>query len=346
MRRITVLPLFPATDATGFYRGMGALANLKHMMPELEIMFSSEQSLGWVPIALADVLYMQRPFTGRDVLTMQAARRAGLPVWIDYDDDLLNIPDDNPTAAMYQRPELQRAFLQCLQTADHVSFSTAELAKRYGGQTREHSVIPNAFPDHVVRDRKPGDVIKQKTEGVSEILWRGTPTHRKDVWSVSKVLIDGLIANAEKYRFSMIGDRHWQVGDGLAAKSHLVNYMNPISDILDYYETLREVAPRVMLSPLVDNPLNRSKSNIMWIEATYAGAMVVAPDWMEWQRPGVVNYDGTPAGFAAALDSVLQMPAWQVEQHNLAAWKLVPKNRLSVVNEQRRRLLEQLAAKR
>ena len=49
-------------------------------------------------------------------------------------------------------------------------------------------------------------------------------------------------------------------------------------------------APWVHVVPLADSRFNRAKSMIAWIEATCAGAVVLAPDWEEWQRPGVVHY--------------------------------------------------------
>ena len=57
--------------------------------------------------------------------------------------------------------------------------------------------------------------------------------------------------------------------------------------------------------PLKDNLFNHAKSNLAWIEATCAGAMTLAPDWPEWRRPGVSNYE-SPLNFKKLLRERLE----------------------------------------
>jgi len=44
---------------------------------------------------------------------------------------------------------------------------------------------------------------------------------------------------------------------------------------------------------LSDTPFNRAKSNISWIEATYAGSSVIAPEFLPEfaNMPGVITYN-------------------------------------------------------
>src|ERR1035437_9869971 len=46
-----------------------------------------------------------------------------------------------------------------------------------------------------------------------------------------------------------------------------------------------------MIVPLVDSEFNRAKSNIAWLEGTYAGAAVVARSLPEFGVPGCIHYE-------------------------------------------------------
>jgi hypothetical protein len=64
----------------------------------------------------------------------------------------------------------------------------------------------------------------------------------------------------------------------------------------------------VHIVPLRDNAFNRCRSNLAWIEATCAGAVVIAPDWEEWRRPGIMNYTDAE-GFRRTLRGVMEQYA-------------------------------------
>jgi hypothetical protein len=57
-----------------------------------------------------------------------------------------------------------------------------------------------------------------------------------------------------------------------------------------YMDAFARLGPWLHIVPLANNGFNRSKSNLAWLEATAAGAVVLAPALEEWQRPGIVNY--------------------------------------------------------
>ena len=46
--------------------------------------------------------------------------------------------------------------------------------------------------------------------------------------------------------------------------------------------------PNFVVVPLQDDPFNRCKSNIGWLEATYFGAVCLASCLPEFEKPGVV----------------------------------------------------------
>ena len=91
--------------------------------------------------------------------------------------------------------------------------------------------------------------------------------------------------------------------------------------------------PKRAITPLCDTPFNRAKSNISWIESTVAGAVCVAPDFPEWNRPGIINYGPT----RPFKDAVLE--ALEVANHgfeNKKSEEFIRENlMLSTVNQKR-----------
>ncbi len=67
---------------------------------------------------------------------------------------------------------------------------------------------------------------------------------------------------------------------------------------------IHRLQPAIMIVPLVDNDFNRAKSNIAWLEGCFAGAAVIAPDFPEFQRPGVLNYS-SPEQFGDVLGNAM-----------------------------------------
>ena len=62
--------------------------------------------------------------------------------------------------------------------------------------------------------------------------------------------------------------------------------------ITGYYGSLSQRLNSVMVVPLLSNEFNRCKSNIAWIEGTFAGAAVLAPAFEEFAKvDGIMTYD-------------------------------------------------------
>jgi hypothetical protein len=54
------------------------------------------------------------------------------------------------------------------------------------------------------------------------------------------------------------------------------------------------------------NQFNLCKSHIAWLEATFAGAVTIAPNWPEFNRLGVVRYNDE-AEFETSVNYVMGM---------------------------------------
>jgi hypothetical protein len=62
--------------------------------------------------------------------------------------------------------------------------------------------------------------------------------------------------------------------------------------IVDYLKFFKNLNPNIFIYTLQDNPFNAAKSNISWIEATYAGAAFIGPEFLpEFVQSGIINYN-------------------------------------------------------
>lgn len=295
------LAVYPANsiDATSFYRCLGPLTELGKRRPELNV--SIFDVTNWVTIASSDAVFLQRPYNTSALEVCIYAAKQGLPIWLDFDDDLWNIPSDNGAADTYAGSE--QTVDNMLALADVVTVSTDALAKLVQPKTRAWiKTIPNALMTNIV-GHVPRHDEKPRTP---QIVWRGGASHVRDLDSVSDQLIEiGQRPRYEKIAWSFLGVSRasYRILEAIPNARRVRGF-----DPVDYFGALRAMRPRAVIVPLADNDFNRSKSNIGYIEATYAGALTIAPNWPEWRQPGVLLYEPRkPESFGESLVEALEM---------------------------------------
>lgn len=269
---IRILEVIPdPADGTSWYRG-----RLPNSMLEKsgEIMFiptNPEAELRWSELAKCAMVFMQRPTNTAAVNTIINARRLKVPVWIDYDDLLISLPDDNEHKAAFDASKKNIQLL--LDNASIITCSTPFLAIKmasFGGSNFE--AIPNAWADNILG-------WPQRMSETESVFWRGSGLHQRDLFLMTNAAKE----ISEKVPFNMVGHKPWFYDFAVSEHKY--------QGILEYFAMLSgRSLGRVCVVSLADNPFNRSKSNNAWMEATYAGSVVVAPKFPEWQRPGILNY--------------------------------------------------------
>jgi hypothetical protein len=233
---------------------------------------------------------------------MQAAKRMGRKVWVDYDDNLFSVPMSNYTWGTYQTPDQKQRIEFFLRHADAVTVSTPDLKECLGPFRSDIDVIPNAWPLTIPRyadDYEPNKVI----------AWRGGPSHFADM----EGYIDDILTIADAhpdYELITLGHPHWGLEGRMAGKKW--RHFKPITDTFRYFEQFIALKPSVVIVPLQDHAFNRTKSNIAWQEATVAGASAVVPDWPEWDVPAGKYRKGR--SFAESFEYALENRASLVKQ--------------------------------
>lgn len=286
MSEIKVLPIIPhPDDATSFYRGQLPITSLAHHY-KLGLIYS--ERLSWSTMSLTDVLFLQRPFiAGQHLAAAQLAQKLCKPVWCDWDDDLFSVPEDNPAHSVYSDKGIQEAIATLAAMADVVSVSTRALKDRFD-EIRKRAekpgciVIPNALSDHFLELRP--EPVKEGRRKM--IFWRGSNTHMYDLMSVTEPLINTMHQRPD-WTIHFLGFNPAWMTRAFSPKQCIVGAG---MDILDYHTYFGQIQPGITIVPLDDSEFTRAKSNIAWIEATWARSQVIAPRFPEWERPGILNY--------------------------------------------------------
>jgi hypothetical protein len=320
-----------ATDATSWYRGIGPVAELKKSNPHVNISFVSETS--WATLAFADALFMQRPHRPRDLDTLKAAKAQGVKTWVDYDDYLLDVPTDNPTAKHYRAKDTMRCVAECVATADVVTVSTPCLADKLAPLNANIVVVPNALNAKLYDISTPVVGVEQH----NVILWRGSNTHRADYSTVAEQIVD--LANRPEMKtwaWVFVGDRPWFT-ELMPPKN--VMCMDPL-DVIEYHTFIKTLKPALMFVPLADNDFNRCKSNCAWLEASYAGAAVVASGLPEWERPGIAMT--AQQNFGTTLASLVENPTMRMHLANQSRAYIKANLTLATTNQLRMEVVNQL----
>lgn len=262
----TLLCFFPdELDCTSFYRGQGPLQTLRRKDRQFEMVITKD--LNWVKLKSCDGIFFQRPWHPQHLAAIKAAKRMNKPVWLDYDDNLMAVPMSNKRYDLYSDPGIEQTIITMLQLSDVVTVTTKALEDVFKPYAKSIRVVPNAYDPECLGDLRAVEFSQNK-----HITWRGGDSHTKDLLPHLDVL-ERIIKDNPDWLFEFMGNTPWQVMERLRFQNVV---MTPAMDPIEYFAALRLKKPAIMIVPLQDTAFNRAKSNIAWLEAASAGAIVLA----------------------------------------------------------------------
>ena len=315
-----------SSDTCSFYRSAGVVKDLrKKTNHNITLVQMDQTAMVWSFLTQFDLIMFQRPFDQNALTICGYIKQCGIPLWLDYDDNLFALNPENPTYPIYSNPQIQENIKSMLQLADVVSVPTEYLRQAYSEWNKNICVVPNAFHDSLF---KRGE-LKPRTNNV---IWRGPEAHIFDLMTYSKEIND-LTKDFPEWRFMFAGFSPWFLSK--------TNNKGNISllDIVLYFKMLSDMSPSCLHVPLHDNPFNRSKSNIAYIEGSYAGAVCVTPHW--WNVPGALSYTDGPS-YYEAIKSVIKGEV-DKKKLNSEAWEFIMDTLpLSKVNVERLQIINSL----
>ena len=311
--------------ACSYYRGIGPLSKLRKINPNVQIEYI--ENVSWTVLTDCDILFLVRPVENAYIESIEMAKKFGVKVWIDFDDCLHEIPPDNPGFKYFRQPYILSNMEKSIKLADIVTVSTHEIKRFYQQFNPNIQIVENAFNDYNYR-------FDPRTNDARFISWRGSNTHRVDLQSC----VNDIAAVASHFpdiEWVFIGgDNPWFVTDRIQKASSITDM-----EITKYNKYIWDLGPSIHIVPLIDSVFNRAKSNIAFIEATWAGAACLCPSLPEFAVPGAVNYTDN---FLYLLEKLIKSRTFRMENYERAYQYVKDYLLLSTVNQKRIKIIEEV----
>jgi len=263
----------------------------KKILPESEIIYTNDNTL---PPNDSKVLFMERPQTKTDVQMIRDWKAANKKVWIDHDDNVFCIPNYNNLKQFYDK--MKPNIIESMLLADVITTCTESTANEWREVCKDYNKV-HVLP--VIYD----ETLWPMTDKMSRnkiIAWRGSITHKDDLWLQSRDLINFMNINTD-WKLFMFGDCSKSIKDHVKNLEYI-----PQTDFETYKNKLVEVAPSIMFIPWVYNKFNAGKSEIAFYEATASGANFVCGFWGTYANvPAFHYYSDALEALNKAKDAVL-----------------------------------------
>lgn len=222
-----------------------------------------------------DAVIMVHPWHPEHALFARRIRgHYGIPVIVDIDDLLTNLPSDHPNVQEFRSNQLE----DILTIANHVTTSTEYLKMTWGHLNKNIRVIPNCIDEKRYidfKDRRDHVVAKPYHSGFV-VGWTGSQSHRSDL--VFTGFIEGLTLLMDKY-------------DDVRAFFHVlcpqtlidrfgsrVIFQERTVDFLDWPSICFTFPFDVCAVPLLDHPFNDAKSDLRLIDmAPFRIPLIASP---------------------------------------------------------------------
>lgn len=286
----------------------------------------------------ADLVCFQRDFsrcfkTFQSILTEARARQ--IPVLMDLDDDLLSLPPDHPDRLAGDFADSLPALLHAVLSADALSVATPELKQKYEALNPHVIVLPNYLDTEIWQFRQP--VLRMKAAPVN-ILFMGTPTHIPDLNGIAEALRGTAMRFGANLRFVFFGAKP---PEGLEDIARVEYYPAQSYDYHLFQQQFCQLEADIAIAPLRDNPFNRCKSAIKFLEYSARGLPGVyaalppytravqdgengflAGDTQEWERKlGALIEDPQLCLRMAEQAQQDVRRGWLIQNHGQEWWK-------------------------
>lgn len=210
------------------------------------------------PIDWADLIVIQRYFPLLETQPiLQRMLDSGKPIVYEIDDLLFDVPLSHPLYQNFQRtvPHIR----DLLPKVNLVTVTTDALGERIREFNPNVITIPNFLDESAIK--RPGlssDPLK------TVIAFMGTPSHTPDLELIEEVLFKLHDKHKSAVQFIFWGCS----GTRLEKLGRIVPFDDCYASFL---ANLSNTHFDIGLAPLADNPFNRCKSNIKWLEYSAFG---------------------------------------------------------------------------
>jgi hypothetical protein len=313
-------------DACSFYRGREPFSKL--MKDNFVNLIQGSLNSNWSDISYCDIVFLQRPSDAKAWNIISMAKNMGKKVLIDFDDDILHVPE---YYKCYNQFKFNPYIINIIKNADEIITTTEELKKVLAVYNVNVTVIPNCLNDDIFKTVLNNEYTKNKL-----VFWRGGENHAMDLFTYYEQIFESMEQNKD-WSFSFMGDEFdWQILNRPSNYCHIEH-----KELTTYYWYLHRMNPGLSIVPLIKNKINLCRSNIAWIESTYAGAVNLIPDWGDFKDCPGIHYE-TPEEFKNGLNDAIK-GNYDLKTLNDKSWqKITDELLLSKWNDKRKEIIEYL----
>lgn len=230
------------------------------------------------------LVVLQRSTTPSAMMVLDEFQQKGRPWVYDADDLLWNLTPDNPAYSHYNHPMIAKRFQWHIENAPLFTVSTSRLAQEVtDAGAHKVAVVPNTIPDHLY-DFADEVSLRPRLDDRLVIVWRGSPTHAKDV-EVLRYAARRLYERPDVHLVFVGADYRKALGVPEATLLPWVD--SPEAHV----RRIIELQPDVVLCPLDHTRFNASKSHVNALEGALAGALPICSNVPAYQ--GFVDAPGT-----------------------------------------------------
>ena len=285
----------------------------------------------------ADIIVLQRQ-TSRPVLErIRAFQKRGGKVVFDFDDNIHQVPADNPASRIYGAGKPATKVMEhFIREADVVTVSTSYLKKQYDEKFRSDEagraiqLCYNVLEDTAFEKNAVKAVSgTPKRTGEIRIGWAGSDTHRGDFATIVEPLTR-ILTEHSNVRLVMVGanmtdlmpqnlrSRVSLLADTWERGRHALNSSDVDSRKVStrrWYDQLRAASMDIALAPLAKNSFNAAKSYVKLLEYGMMGIPTVASEFGPYAQYGfqalhmghaAVRLASTPDEWAEHLTALVE----------------------------------------
>jgi glycosyltransferase involved in cell wall biosynthesis/SAM-dependent methyltransferase len=214
----------------------------------------------------ADIIVVQRSFPRSETADfLYYLCSLGKPIIFEIDDLLTQIPPTNLNYGwgMDCTPHIYELMRKC----SAVTVTTEELKKHFTSYSDAIYILPNLLDSDLWCKKSP------PSSGPVVIGYTGTITHNTDLALLEEVFDRIASSCGNRVTFTFMGCATERI-----SKLPGFSFIQFENSFEAYARKLQEIPIDIMLAPLEDNPFNRCKSNIKWLEYSSCGIAGVYAD--------------------------------------------------------------------
>jgi len=245
---------------------------------------------------------------------MEYTKRNLVPVVLDLDDYLMNMPEDHPNRTANDYTAALLPLLIAIKEVDFVTVSTERLRQLVQPYNPNVQVLPNYIDEELWSFREPLATSSQDGNPIT-LLFMGTPSHTPDLEMISSAIAKLLSKYEGRLRFLCYGPLPPKSLQGHPfvdyRKGESYNYSEFIKNFL-------EIQADIAIAPLRDNPFNQCKSNLKFLEYGALGIPGIFSNLCPYVGTVADNVNGFVADTLADWETKLEcLIGDQTMRHNL-----------------------------